>query len=125
MTFILRMGSPKMVTVHEEYLIYDLVSMIGAVGGTMGLCIGFSFDDFCSLILRYLELGYSKLRAGSREKPKPIFVQETLRQIKSREEAEHSKDGHFVSQNLFDTTIFELQNRIDELEVKILESAKA
>ena len=75
--------------------------------------------------MRYLELGYSKLRAGSKEKPKPILVQETLRQIKSKEEAEHSKDGHFVSQNLFDTTIFGLQNRIDELEATILKSAKA
>ena len=27
---------PPRVTVKEEYLIYDLVSMIGAIGGTMG-----------------------------------------------------------------------------------------
>ena len=26
----------------EEYLIYDFIGIIGAVGGTLGICIGFS-----------------------------------------------------------------------------------
>ena len=29
--------------VYEEYLIYDHVELIGSVGGTLGMCIGFSF----------------------------------------------------------------------------------
>ena len=36
---------PPRVTVKDEYLIYDMLTMIGAVGGTLGLFIGFSFHD--------------------------------------------------------------------------------
>ena len=45
---------PKM-TVHEEYLIYDLIAMISAIGGTLGLCIGFSFANITSTALGYFE----------------------------------------------------------------------
>ena len=47
--------APPLVTVKEEYVIYDAVAMISAIGGTMGLCIGFSFSDFSSLLLKCLE----------------------------------------------------------------------
>ena len=42
--FQMTFASPD-VTVHEEYLIYDLVAVVSAIGGTMGLCIGISFRD--------------------------------------------------------------------------------
>ena len=28
---------------YEEYLIYDNIHLIGTIGGTLGMCIGFSF----------------------------------------------------------------------------------
>ena len=37
--------------VFEEYLIHDLISMIGSVGGTFGLFIGFSFNNVVSNII--------------------------------------------------------------------------
>ena len=46
---------PPKVTVFEEYLIYDFVTMIGAIGGTMGLCVGFSFFDIMGLLLKLFE----------------------------------------------------------------------
>ena len=42
-------------TANEEYLIYDLVAMIGAIGGTLGLCIGISLKDMARVLLRFLE----------------------------------------------------------------------
>ena len=33
---------PERKKIAEEYLLYDVIGVIGAVGGTMGLCIGFS-----------------------------------------------------------------------------------
>ena len=73
-TFYLQMGSPKNVSVDEEYLIYDFVAMIGAIGGTLGLCIGFSFFDSCGLIISYLEQGFEKLwtKRGKRVVPSTI-----------------------------------------------------
>lgn len=41
-------STPMQVSVKEEYLIYDMLAMISAIGGTMGLCIGFSFFAFIS-----------------------------------------------------------------------------
>ena len=48
-------ASPETVTVYEEYLIYDTVGMIGSVGGTLGMCIGFSFSTTISNILSFLQ----------------------------------------------------------------------
>ena len=33
---------PERKKIAEEYLLYDVIGVIGAVGGTLGLCIGFS-----------------------------------------------------------------------------------
>ena len=41
----------------EEYVIYDFVAMVSAVGGTMGLCIGFSFVTVSNCLLNYMQLG--------------------------------------------------------------------
>ena len=45
----------------EEYLLFDLISMIGAVGGTLGLCIGFSFMEVAGSIMELLEIGVKKM----------------------------------------------------------------
>ena len=37
--------------VYEEYLIHDLISMIGSVGGTLGMFIGFSFINVVNVII--------------------------------------------------------------------------
>ena len=34
-----------------EYFIYDTLSMVGTVGGTLGLFVGFSFYDFIGMII--------------------------------------------------------------------------
>ena len=48
-------AQPAKVNVKEEYLIYDLISFVGVIGGTMGLCIGFSFRDCAKWGLTYVE----------------------------------------------------------------------
>jgi hypothetical protein len=37
--------------VIEEYLVYDFVEVIGSVGGSLGLCVGFSIFDVLSKIV--------------------------------------------------------------------------
>ena len=46
---------PPRVKTYEEYLVYDMIAMISAIGGTMGLCIGFSFTDFARITLKLIE----------------------------------------------------------------------
>ena len=39
--FAYNFAPPKTETVHEEYLIYDAIGLIGSVGGTLGMCYRF------------------------------------------------------------------------------------
>ena len=71
------------VAVKEQYVIYDLIAMIGAVGGTMGLCIGFSFNDAINFVLGYLEMGVNWTRArvaNKRNFPEAVRKVKTLDQ---------------------------------------------
>ena len=42
------------VKVQEEYLIYSEVDLVGIIGGTMGLFIGFSFFDIINDVIAYV-----------------------------------------------------------------------
>ena len=44
-----------MFNVHEEYLLYDTIGMIGSVGGSLGMFIGFSMTGIISWIFVYLK----------------------------------------------------------------------
>ena len=57
--FQFTMQSPYEIEVNEEYLILDLVGFIGSIGGTLGLCIGFSFKDL------FRDVGSSVVQAVS------------------------------------------------------------
>ena len=46
---------PKSVTISEEYLIYDFVGMLGSIGGTLGMFIGFSFFGTLSFLLSQIK----------------------------------------------------------------------
>ena len=67
---------PTRVVVHQEYLLYDTISMIGAVGGILGLCIGFSFSDFFELISSYF--------AGNAQQPNKIGSDENIQILKNQ-----------------------------------------
>ena len=58
--FWYRLNDFKRVTVHDEYLIFDSVSMIGSIGGTLGLCIGFSFSNVFAAFLKFLNFLWDK-----------------------------------------------------------------
>ena len=60
--FRISFNQPPMTTVKEEYLIYDFVAMLGAIGGTMGLCIGFSFMECARVLFDYVEWGFHWLQ---------------------------------------------------------------
>ena len=56
--FVFHFTKPPLATVKEEYVIYDFVAMISAVGGTMGLCTGFSFMTVTNWLLNYIVSGF-------------------------------------------------------------------
>ena len=48
--FWLKLGGPD-IKLHEEYIVYDFSGIVGTVGGSLGLFIGFSFLDFVLYLL--------------------------------------------------------------------------
>ena len=81
--FALSFGKPALVAVKEEYLIYDLVSMIGAIGGTLGLCIGFSFVEVCRSLLRIIESFLFKLNVLRKGESKSILQERHVKIAKT------------------------------------------
>ena len=51
----IRYKPPAMVTLHEEYLIIDFYGMVGVVGGTLGLFVGFSFFDVITRLMKFYQ----------------------------------------------------------------------
>ena len=50
-------GSPEYTKVFEEYLIMNEMGLIGNVGGTLGMFIGFSFTGVIAFIISFFKLG--------------------------------------------------------------------
>ena len=48
------LAQPEMTVEYQERLVFDEVGMIGSVGGTLGMCIGFSFSGITSTILDFI-----------------------------------------------------------------------
>ena len=46
---------PEMTLRYTERLVFDVVGMVGSVGGTLGMCIGFSFSGITSNILEFIK----------------------------------------------------------------------
>ena len=61
-SFRYRFAPPHTEKIFEEYLIYDIVNMVGSVGGNLGMWIGFSFTGiFSKLIKMILNHGRAEL----------------------------------------------------------------
>ena len=54
-TLTYKFASPEMTIEFKERLVFDTVNMIGSVGGTLGMCIGFSFSGIISTFLDFIQ----------------------------------------------------------------------
>ena len=98
---------PGSVIVFEEYLIYDFVGMLGSVGGTLGMCIGFSFVGLASFLMIHLKtlMKYLKFKIEPEEN----------NQEDGRLNAETQVD---LDKDILESHILLLQDRISVLEGK-------
>ena len=79
---------PPRTTVMEQYLIYDMVALISAIGGTMGLSIGFSFTHFTSTTLKLVEHMVTKTQNAIQTKTSQVTNLSHDKIIKQLEEQE-------------------------------------
>ena len=50
-----RFAAPFAMPSYQEYLIYDFNGLVGSVGGTLGIFIGFNFYDIIARFFEYLK----------------------------------------------------------------------
>ena len=81
---------PPRMYVQEEYLIFDWVATISAIGGTMGLCIGFSFTNFASKVLKGVGKMADKLKKEKVEDDRLFLKTEHFHQSVSRSKEQES-----------------------------------
>ena len=75
--------------VEEEYLVHDFIGMLGSIGGTLGMFIGFSFVGISSFIMKHLQFLILRLVEKRIIEPKTIVVQPF--QSKDREQIDTLK----------------------------------
>ena len=56
---------PRTTIVFDEYLILDTIAMIGSIGGTLGLFVGFSFSNVSSYVINVMKTLITKNRTTS------------------------------------------------------------
>ena len=67
--------------INEEYLLFDNNGMIGSIGGTLGLFVGFSFLNIVTLLVDFLKklIVKNEVGQGSIEKGLTPFQLEQVR----------------------------------------------
>ena len=66
--FNLLFKDPPMMTVKEEYLIYDYVGLISSVGGILGICVGISFSGISEVLVSFMMVGMDWIQRGKKIK---------------------------------------------------------
>ena len=51
--FKMEFSPPNMITYYQERLVFDFIGMLGSIGGTLGMFIGFSFSGVISVLLTF------------------------------------------------------------------------
>ena len=106
--FKYRFAYLRSVKVYEEYFIYDEIGLIGSVGGTLGMFIGFSFTGVISCFINFLKRSTFTIKIKSKstkigqsnEFPKtmvvkPIFLESQTKHQIVKNLKQLSMDGKY------------------------------
>ena len=107
-SLVVRYKPPGTKFVYEEYLIVDFYGMVGVVGGTLGLFVGFSFFNVITFFIELIKRMYKKYKT-------PIMTEEMIssNMIKVEENQttqiqyildqleKHDKEFHAMKNNLY------------------------
>ena len=82
-------ATPRKIEFHTEYYLYDFISMLGNVGGSLGLFVGFSFSGSIGYLLNIILQIYQKWKSSfhrkvENETPNMTFVSANLNEYYSK-----------------------------------------
>ena len=95
------------IKVEEEYLIQDFVGMLGSIGGTLGLFIGFSFSGAISFVLHHIQRIMERVLSKREEKANDHQEQDIIR-VAPKRHSDH-----------LESTLDDILKKVDNVEAKI------
>ena len=104
-SFKIILTKPYISIVNEEYLIFDAVAMISAIGGTLGLCIGFSFMDFAAVLAGSMWM----VKNFCKKKQSIVSMEPTL-----KKQNNHEPDGLAHSNAQFELQVTKHMSNLEE-----------
>ena len=112
--------SSNSTNIYEEYLIYDVISAIGSVGGTLGMCIGFSFTGLITYIIHFIQCRITIIKTKLTKK---AFSKTELMMTESYEGREYMekirRSNNFQDKQIFDEKLNETNAKLEELQKSI------
>ena len=111
--------------VREEYLVYGTLNFISSVGGTFGLCVGFSFYNLVNVIIGWILNGMEQLTNGKSNKVMEVMPKELTRSIGESEKELHFKTTQLVGElkemkKEVKTEMMKMSNTLKEMEEKLI-----
>ena len=119
---VYKFASPSlMVNVFEEYILFDAIGMIGSVGGTLGLFIGFSFSNVITVVIKYVQ-GILIKRCSSRLKNNSISINLALSSQKNL----FTKNTDYIDHRFskIEMKLANIQQEQDKLVISVMKLAK-
>ena len=104
-TFAYRVFEP-ILKVEEEYLIQDFVGMLGSIGGTLGLFIGFSFSGGISFFLHHIQEMMEKVLSKGEEKVND--QEQSIVRVAPKSQLDN-----------LESTLIDILKKVDNVEAKI------
>ena len=106
-TFAYKISNLKM-KVEQEYLVHDFVGMLGSIGGTLGLFLGFSFSGILSFIFDHLQI-FMENTSAKKIDPKTLTMKDQrIIQVSSQN-----------NQDISSSTITDLVSKMNEMETEV------
>ena len=106
-----KLSMPLVIQTNKEYIIFDAIGMIGSVGGTLGLFIGFSFSNVLTIIMEYLELIIVKIYP---RKTNPTHVKRITHNDETEETYDEKLDINTKCANKFAMLEVQMQREKDK-----------
>ena len=115
-----RFGSPELVTMYNEYVVYDGIAIVGSVGGTLGMCIGFSFTNIVSILIKTFQstIGIFQRKISIKVLAKDVIVVEPIKEEKQLNQFQNKTRKSLINERKQQGEKM-IDERLDQIELKL------
>ena len=104
--------------VHKECLVWSLTSLVGNIGGYMGLCVGFSFYNISSRIVGWLGLGIKIVTKKRQQKHRTSDLIEVQPNMEESDETKIKAQMNNLQTKLKEEILAEVKFMLEKIHAK-------